>query len=174
MIHGMNRIVIFSLISLANLLCGSAFADVHLPAIISDNMVLQQGCSLTIWGWADLDERITVEIDGQNHTCITPDDKTWRVVLDPLKPGGPYQMKVTGKNVVEVNNILAGEVRLISLLAGLKVPFNESYTIGMRIEGVPEKSCDIVINDNPPIRLTIQELKESAGEVTADGKISLK
>jgi sialate O-acetylesterase len=90
-------------------------ADVRLPAIFTDNGVLQRDIPLPVWGWADPGEEITVKIGEQTKTAA-PDAKTgkWTVKLDPLAAGGPFTLTVSGKNTITLNNVLVGEVWVCS------------------------------------------------------------
>ena len=97
-------------------LAGVLSADVRLPSVISDNMVLQQGKSVPIWGWADPCETITVTGSwGSGKWEATADqDGKWMVKIDSGKAGGPYEMTVAGKNTLTVKDILVGEVWVCS------------------------------------------------------------
>ena len=66
----------------------AAAADVKLPALISDNMVLQQGRQVAIWGTADAGEQVTVSLGEQKETATADSDGKWKVELGPLKAGG--------------------------------------------------------------------------------------
>ena len=88
----------------------AAVADVKLPAVIGDHMVLQQGMKVPIWGWAEAGEKVTVKVGGRSATATTGNDGCWRVNLEPLKAGGPLKMTVAGKNTLTVDDILVGEV----------------------------------------------------------------
>jgi sialate O-acetylesterase len=90
-------------------------ATVKLPAIFSDNMVLQQNKAIQIWGWADKGE--TVEVRFQNQTRKVKADKSgnWAIALDPQTHGGPYTLEVKGKsNHITFSDVLIGEVWLCS------------------------------------------------------------
>jgi len=84
-------------------------AEVKLNPLFSDNCVLQQGMKVPVWGTAADDEEVTVSINGQN-TKTRAKDGRWSVTLDYLKAGGPYEMTVSGKNKIELKNVLVGEV----------------------------------------------------------------
>lgn len=99
----------FSLLVLLLLVTVLAYADVRLPKIFSENMVLQQGIKSRIWGWAETGEKVTVTLAGQQRTTIAQDGK-WEVFLDALKAGGPFTLRVNGNNTLELQNILVGEV----------------------------------------------------------------
>src|SRR5512133_4149350 len=84
---------------IASLLTAAARADVKLPAILSDHMVLQRDAAVPIWGWADPGEAITVTFAGQTQTAKPGSDGRWRVNLADLKEsGGSATLTVKGKN----------------------------------------------------------------------------
>ena len=89
----------------------NARADVSLPEVISDNMVLQKDIPLKIWGWAAGGEEVTVTLnDATQKTTAAPDGK-WMVTLPAIaQAGGPHEMLVKGRNEIRVKNILVGEV----------------------------------------------------------------
>lgn len=87
-------------------------ADIRLPSIIGDNMVLQDGDIVRIWGWADPGEEITVSLSWRSTGWTIPagDDGKWMFKMSAPDAGGPYEMTLKGKNTVTVKNILVGEV----------------------------------------------------------------
>ncbi|MCX6344571.1 MAG: hypothetical protein NT018_05790 [Armatimonadetes bacterium] len=107
----------FAIILVCVLACGSVQAQeqptgLRLPAIISDNMVLQQGIQDPIWGWAEPGAIVTVTIGAQKATAKA-DAKTgkWMLKLKPMKPGNTLEMSVESKGItLNVKNILVGEV----------------------------------------------------------------
>ena len=96
------------------LMSQSIFAHVKLPRLFSDNMVLQRGKPIPIWGWAAAKEKITVQLKGQTKTTITSADGKWKIYLDPIAAGGPYKLKVQGTNIINFKNILIGDVWVCS------------------------------------------------------------
>ncbi|MEJ6982046.1 sialate O-acetylesterase [Pedobacter sp. P351] len=89
-------------------------ANVTLPALISDNMVIQQNSPVHIWGKALPGEKVTITISNQN-LITTPDSKgKWQTWLMPMKAAGPVTMTVRGLNTIIVKNILIGEVWVAS------------------------------------------------------------
>lgn len=107
----MRRILFFLL-----LLASGARANVSLPAILNSNMVLQQQTDVTIWGWADPTEKITVTSswDGRSVSTTGADNAIWKVTLHTPKAGGPHTITINGYNKIELTNILVGEVWLCS------------------------------------------------------------
>ncbi len=92
----------------------SLFADVRLPQIFGDNMVLQRDKPIVIWGWADPGERISVQLEKQTKKIRAGKDGKWKVSLEPMQAGGPFQLLVKGENAITLSNILVGEVWICS------------------------------------------------------------
>ncbi len=93
---------------------GRLAADVKLPAVISNNMVLQQALDAPVWGWADPGEKVTVAIGGQSKTATAGADGKWMVRLDQMKTDGPLTLTISGKNTITIENVLVGEVWVCS------------------------------------------------------------
>jgi hypothetical protein len=89
-----------------------ALADVRLPAIFSDHLVLQRDASVPVWGWAEPGEEVSVSVAGETQTTKANKDGKWMVKLAHLKAGGPHTMTVKGKNTLTINDVLVGEVWL--------------------------------------------------------------
>ncbi len=87
-------------------------ADVRLPAIFSDHLVLQRDASVAVWGWADPGEEVSVSIAGETKTAEAGKDGKWMVKLSKLKAGGPHTMTVKGGNTLAIADVLVGEVWL--------------------------------------------------------------
>jgi sialate O-acetylesterase len=95
-------------------LAPSALAEVRLPKIISDHMVLQAEKQATIWGWADPQEKIEVTLGTKTATTAASSEGKWSVKLDVPAAGASLEMSVAGKNTVTVKDILIGEVWICS------------------------------------------------------------
>ena len=90
-------------------------ADVVLPSIISNGMVLQRGVKAPVWGWADAGEEVMVEFGGQVKKAMPGPDRKWMLELDPLEASAtPRSMTISGKNKILIENILVGEVWIAS------------------------------------------------------------
>jgi sialate O-acetylesterase len=90
-----------------------AAAEVKPHALFSDHMVLQQGIKVPVWGTASDGEEVTVKLGGQTKTATAKDGK-WQVTLEPLKPGQPQTLSISGQNRVEIKDVLVGEVWIAS------------------------------------------------------------
>jgi sialate O-acetylesterase len=89
-------------------------AQVKLPQIIRDSMILQRGKVINIWGWASKGEWITIKFNSKRYKTKTDDDGKWLLELPPMKAGGPYTMEIDGKNKIILHDILIGDVWLCS------------------------------------------------------------
>jgi len=90
-------------------------ANVSLPDVISDGMVLQQKQHLPIWGTAAPGESVTVRFAGQSKKTTAAADGKWIIKLDPLPANAtPATMMISGNNTIELTNILVGEVWLVA------------------------------------------------------------
>ena len=88
-------------------------ADVKPAALFGDHMVLQQGMSVPVWGWADPGEQVTVTIAGQKQSATAGADRKWMLRLTNLRASSdPIEMTIAGKNTIKIVDILVGEVWL--------------------------------------------------------------
>ena len=98
------------------LLVGTAIAvlaDVRLPAIFSDHMVLQAEGPVSVWGWASPGERVSVSIAGQTQTANADASGKWRVTFSPLeRTSTAATLTVKGRNTLVVEDVLVGQVWL--------------------------------------------------------------
>lgn len=110
------------------LFSGNVFADVRLPKLVGDHMVLQRDAKLPIWGWADAGETVTVAFQGKKYT-VTPDTQgKWMVTLPAMKAGGPYEMTIAGKNTITVKDIMVGDVWLASGQSNMEWKLSHTVT----------------------------------------------
>lgn len=107
----------------ALLLSVSLFAEIRLPRLFGDNMVLQRDKPIAVWGWAAPGEKVTVHFNGQTKTVRTDKQGQWSLRLDPMSAGGPYQMIVNGgKSDKTFNNVMIGEVWICSGQSNMEMP----------------------------------------------------
>lgn len=143
----------------------SVQGKVALPALLSDNMVLQQQSNVKLWGTAKADAIVTIIPDwGGNYTAKVAADGQWEAKISTPKAGGPYSIKFSDGEVTTLNNILIGEVWVCSgqsnmamrlkgfknqmvnkaqeLIADAdpKIPIR-SFTVPTKMEGVPQSDC---------------------------------
>jgi len=104
------------------MLCASAFAEVRLPRLLGDNMVLQRDRPIPIWGWATPDEKVTVRLGKSSASATAGTNGQWSIKLPKLSAGGPYQLTVAGVNTLTLTNVLIGEVWLCSGQSNMEKP----------------------------------------------------
>jgi sialate O-acetylesterase len=141
----------------------AAPAEVKLPALFSDDMVLQQGMKVPIWGWADEGETVKVSFQGQVLSTKAKNGK-WMVKLGALKAGGgPANLVVEGANRIEIKNVLVGEVWICSGQSNME----------LALKGAFEGDADIAASANPQLRL-FHVPKTKANEPMTDVKAQWK
>ncbi|MFO1496934.1 MAG: sialate O-acetylesterase [Verrucomicrobiota bacterium] len=155
---------VWALLALACFLGGTSLrAEVKLPGIFGDDMVLQQGMAVPVWGWASEGETVTVQFRDQKVTTVAKDGK-WQVRLRKLAAGGPDTFTVSGKNEIRLSNVLVGEVWVCSGQSNMEWPLNRSF----------EPQTAIAQSGNPAMRLfTVPKLKANAPTNNVNGKWSL-
>ncbi|WP_298141162.1 sialate O-acetylesterase [Flavobacterium sp.] len=106
-----NKLFLFLFI-----ISNSIMANISLPTIFSDNMVLQRNSEIKIWGWANPKEeiKITPSWNNQEYKVIADSHANWQITIPTPKEGGPFSILFKGYNEVILNNILIGEVWLCS------------------------------------------------------------
>ena len=106
----MKKIFLWSVL-LSLLLVSAVSADVRMPKMFTSNCVLQRDAAVSVFGWADAGEKVTVEFNGQKVETTACEQGKWSVKLAPMaaKCEGSA-MTITGKNVVKVENVVVGEV----------------------------------------------------------------
>jgi sialate O-acetylesterase len=119
---------------------GFTSAEIILPKVITNNMVLQQKKSVAIWGKADANEKVTVKFEGQIKTTVADSSGNWEVKLNPMSASAvPRQMVISGSNTITLDNILVGEVWLCSGQSNMEYPLD--YKI--KRYAAPKKGDDL-------------------------------
>ena len=126
-----NCSIALSVLIIGSLLFGnSAVAEVRLPSVIGEHMILQQETGAPIWGWATPGEKVKVDGSwGEEETAIADTDGNWMVMLQTPSYGGPYGLSIEGKNRIELSDVMIGEVWLC---AGQS---NMGWRLGATFEG---------------------------------------
>ena len=112
-----NRFIkkIALLLALSLALIPALRAELSLPGVISDHMVLQQQQADPIWGWDTPGTKITVSFAGQDYSTVAADDGSWSIKLAPLPANStPQTLTVAGSSQRVIQDVLVGEVWLCS------------------------------------------------------------
>lgn len=120
----MKHVVIFILIFLG--VNSQLFGRVVLPAVFSDNMVLQQNSKVAIWGWS-VPGQIVKIVAGWNvkDTIIAKANNSakWEAKIQTIGAGGPYQIQIFGSSNIQLNNVMLGEVWICSGQSNMEMTF---------------------------------------------------
>ena len=122
---------------------------VSLPAIFSDHMVLQQNTEIKFRGWGKPQEKITLTTSWNSDTLRTESDSqaNWSLVVKTPGAGGPYTIKVEGYNILQIQDVLIGEVWLLSGQSNMEMSPRAGITGGdeaMRNAGHPDLRLFVV------------------------------
>lgn len=147
----MKRFMKYSLpVILFCLLSTGLFAEIRLPAIIADNMVLQQRSSDPVWGWAEPGQQITVtgSWDGSSVKTQAGENGKWMVSIHTPKAGGPYTLTIKGDETIVLKNVMIGEVWVCSGQSNMEMPVS-----GWPGASILNSAKEIAAADYPDIRL---------------------
>jgi sialate O-acetylesterase len=109
------RLILLFLFALPLLLSArDAAADVTLPTLLADHMVVQRGLPVHVWGMAAVNEGVTVVFRGETKSTTADELGRWNVYLSSGEAGGPFQMTVKAANTILLNDILVGDVWVAS------------------------------------------------------------
>lgn len=89
-------------------------AQVKLPALVRDSMILQRDEKVKLWGWASANEKITIRFKGKVYRTTAGTEGNWAIQLPPTSAGGPYQIDITASNKITLHDVLFGDVWLCS------------------------------------------------------------
>ena len=89
-------------------------ANVRMPLIFSDGMVLQRNKEIPVWGFADENESVEVHFNKQIKKTQADKNGKWTLNLSPEKAGGPFELIIIAKNKITIKNVLVGEVWICS------------------------------------------------------------
>ena len=109
-----TNLIYIPLITAILLCCFTSQAQVRLPQLVRDSMILQRDAPVNIWGWAAVNEKVQVKFNGKLYRSKAGKDGSWKIQLPATKAGGPYTMEISGKNNITLRDILFGDVWFFS------------------------------------------------------------
>jgi sialate O-acetylesterase len=115
-------------------------AQIRLPKLIGDQMVLQRDQPVTIWGWASPKEKVTVTLKNKSYHATTAADGQWKIPLPAQSAGSGFEMVLKGKNQIRIKNIAFGDVWLCSGQSNMVI----------NMERVKERFADDIASANYP------------------------
>ena len=92
----------------------STIAEIRLPRLIRDSMILQRDAKTKIWGWASAGEKVKISFNNKVYKITADQTGNWAVTLPSMKAGGPYTMHITAADKIVLKDILIGDVWICS------------------------------------------------------------
>ncbi len=131
----------------------SSFAELRLPAVFSEGMVLQRDNNVAVRGWADPGAEVAVRFAGGQEKTNAGADGRFMVRLKPMAANAqPQSLIVTsGAETVEIGNVLVGEVWLCS----------GQSNMGMRVKKAKDYEKEQAAANHPLIRMFLTDRKAS-------------
>ncbi len=126
-------------------------ADIKLPKIFGDHMVLQRDCKIKVFGTADPKKRITVAFNNNIYSAISDNQGKWMLEMKPENAGGPYTMQVYGKDTITFTDVLVGEVWICSGQSNMHFDLQRDKNA----------ATELPVSDNANIRLIKLETTNS-------------
>jgi sialate O-acetylesterase len=153
----MNKSFHSILLMMLMMLPVTTWTQITFPALIGDNMVLQQKHNVPIWGWSTPNKRVTITPSWNNKRFSSIADLSgkWSILLETPSAGGPFTIKI---NDTILNNVLIGEVWLCSGQSNMQMTVSEAkdaekeinssdypsirfFTVARQFSDEPKKNC---------------------------------
>lgn len=152
----MNKIYVFLFALLWTI---SLPAKIQLPAVLSNQMVLQQQTDIKLWGKATSNTWVTIKTSWNNRTFTVQAGKegNWLVYVPTPLAGGPYEISISDGEEIVLKDILIGEVWFCSGQSNMSMPL-QGWN-GQPIEGANEVL--VKANENIPVRFFTATAKTS-------------
>lgn len=152
-----NSLIIITTVSIFFLSCNAVVPaqDIKVNPLFTDNMVLQQKQDITIWGTAKPEGDVTVIFNDQNKKTSVDENGNWEVVLKPVPAGGPYKLEIKGKETLEINNVMVGEVWICSGQSNMEMPIFSGWS------EINDAKQEIASANYPDLRIIMVEKNSS-------------
>lgn len=100
----------------------SSKAEIKLPRLMSDGIVLQRDSKIKLWGWATPGETVTITFQKKKFVAKTNQAGKWQTILPPQKAGGPYDLVFKGRNEIKISHVLFGDVWVCAGQSNMVIP----------------------------------------------------
>ena len=123
----------------------TASADIRLPSVIGNHMVLQRNSSVKLWGWGDPHEKVVISSSWkeQKDSTVVDGNAKWEIIIPTAQAGGPYTIEIRGRNIILLQDILIGEVWICSGQSNMEMNY---------YWGLPQMKNDIPLAADKDIR----------------------
>jgi len=126
----------------------SARADITLPHILAEHMVIQRGLPVHIWGKASPGESVAVAFGESSRTVTADALGRWSVYLPPADAGGPFTLTIRGNNTIEFKDVLVGDVWVASGQSNMEFKLSRSSNSAVEIAAAKYPNIRRTIVDN--------------------------
>lgn len=125
------------------LLSISAQAEIRLPSLFTDHMVIQRGLPVHVWGRSAPNESVSVTFHNETRSTVADPVGYWSLYLSPAEAGGPFELEAKGSNTISVKDILVGDVWVASGQSNMEWQLNKA----------DNASTELAAANHPRIRL---------------------
>ena len=147
----MRNLKKYSSLFLMLILCQLALAHIKLPSIFGDGMVLQQQMEVSFWGTAEAGKNIKIWTSWNDKEYMTKSEVSsgkWQLKVHTPIAGGPFIIKISDGEVLELKDVLIGEVWVCSGQSNMEMTMR-----GFKNQPVLGANRAIATSDNSKIRL---------------------
>lgn len=127
----------------------SCLAEVTVPTLLADHMVVQRGLPVHVWGMGAPHEAVSASFRGETKAGTADEDGRWSIYLSPGESGGPFQLTIKATNTIVLNDILVGDVWVASGQSNMEFPMT----------GLANAQTEIAAAQFPKIRLFLVKHK---------------
>jgi sialate O-acetylesterase len=113
----------------------TARADVTLPAVLADHMVIQRGRPVHVWGKAAEGESVSFIFRGSTRSTTADSIGQWSVYLPPVESGGPFELTIKGTNRITLQDVMVGDVWVASGQSNMEFPVKNAVNAQAEISG---------------------------------------
>ncbi len=125
-------------------------------------MVLQREKPVHVWGWSEPDEQVSLTLDRASQTTTGDKFGRWSIYLPPQPAGGPFELKIAGKNQIVLSDVLMGDVWFASGQSNMEMPLK-----GFPGSAVVKNGAEEIAHASQPlVRLLVVDHKASAAPLT--------
>ena len=136
------------------LCCNIAYAQLEVPTIFSDHMVMQRDQEIKVWGWSKPGDEIACNLASQTSETKASADGTWSLKFNKFPAGGPHILTIqTSEESITIHDIYMGEVWLCS----------GQSNMAMKVGGVLDAETEISTANHPAIRMFTESSSHATG-----------
>lgn len=141
----MKKSILFLSALLASSL-STLLADVKLPSVFSDHMVIQRDVEVPVWGWADAGEKVMVSFVGATKKATAGNDGKWMVRLPKSTANAkPQELKIKGNNEIVFKNVVVGDVWICSGQSNMEWPLKRCTKMAEEVAAAAKKNAQLRI-----------------------------